>query len=472
MPASGRRPPQRYQTARERVAARRAARRSGGWGALLLAVALVVVFALVALALRRADHTLATIQQNDPRRAPTPGSADSQAQPAAGDPPAALRDPFNILLIGVDKRPNPDDGVRSDTLILVHVNPQARWASLLSIPRDSVVTIPHLGRSKINAAYNYGYSNATEIYGSGVEPDAAGGALTAETVERFLKVKVDYTAEVDFRGFERLVDTLGGVTIDVTEPLVDDEYPTDNYGVERISIPAGRQVMDGRTALIYARSRHSTSDFDRSRRQQQVLRALLDQARARGVLGDLTLLPTWADTLERNIRTTLPIRDLGTLGALATLARELHADQIVQLGINPDTVAMDGEDGSDIYWNQADIAALVARWQAGPPNGAAAARVQVINGAAVAGIAGQVSDYLRAKGFTLADAGTAARVYEHSLVIDYAGMPDARQRLADALGVEDRYVQPKPGSDAPPPNQQADLIVVIGKDYQQRWLGQ
>jgi LCP family protein required for cell wall assembly len=447
------------------------ARRAHSWRRFWLvaaALALLVVV-LVALVLRRADRTLATIQQADPRRQPTSAAAGlGGSQPEAAALPNALHDPFTVLLIGVDKRDLADDGVRSDTLILLRVDPQARWAAMLSIPRDSVVNVPHMGLSKINAAYNYGYAHATEIYGTGTDADAAGGALTAETVEQYLKVKVDYIAQVDFHGFERLVDTLGGVVVDVPTPLLDAEYPTDDFGVERIAIPAGLQVLDGRTALIYARSRHSGSDFDRSKRQQQVLRALLDQARTRGVLEDAALLPRWAEVLEQNIRTTLPIRDLGMLNGLAALARDLRADRLVQLSINPDDVAMDREDGSDIYWNQADLAALVARWQAGPQPGEETARIQVINGAAVDGVAGRVTDELRARGFTLADAGTATQSYEHTLIIDYSGRPRTRQRLADALGIEPRYVQAQPGPDAPPQAYQVDLVVVLGKDYRER----
>lgn len=447
------------------------ARRAHSWRRFwLVAAALaVVVVVLIALVLRRADRTLATIQQADPRRQPTSVVAGlGGSQPEVVAPPNALHDPFTILLIGVDKRDLADDGVRSDTLILLRIDPQARWAAMLSIPRDSIVNVPHLGLSKINAAYNYGYAHATDIYGTGIDADAAGGALTAETVEQYLKVKVDYIAQVDFHGFERLVDTLGGVVVDVPTPLLDAEYPTEDFGVERIAIPAGLQVLDGRTALIYARSRHSGSDFDRSKRQQQVLRALLDQARARGVLEDAALLPRWAEVLEQNIRTTLPIRDLAMLNGLAALARDLRADRLVQLSINPDDVTIDREDGSDLYWNQADLAALVARWQAGPQSGEETARIQVINGAAIDGVAGRVSDELRARGFTLADAGTAAQVYEHTLIIDYSGRPRTRQRLADALGIEPRYVQAQPGPDAPPQAYQVDLVVVLGKDYRNR----
>jgi LCP family protein required for cell wall assembly len=280
--------------------------------------------------------------------------------------PAELQKPITVLLIGVDKRPDPDDGARSDTLILVRFNPQEHWASLLSIPRDSVVTIPGFGESKVNAAYSNGYSNAEAIYGAGTAPDAGGAALAAETLEQFLGITIDYTVQIDFHGFERTVDTLGGLLLDVQNPVLDGEYPTDDYGYQRVYIPAGLQIVDGHTALIYARTRHSSSDFERSKRQQQVLRALLTQVRQRGLLENAALLPEWASVLQENIRTTMPIRDFAFVNGLAMVARDLDAGTIAQYSINPNDVGVVGEYGSDIYWNPEDIAILVQRWLNGP----------------------------------------------------------------------------------------------------------
>jgi LCP family protein required for cell wall assembly len=440
---------------------------------------ILIIAAMLAL---RTNRALTTIQQPDPRRNPT---AQVIARPLAGGElmptlpplPNALREPVNVLLLGVDKRPSTDEGVRSDTLILVHLDPLEKWASMLSIPRDSVVNIPNLGYAKINAAYSYGFNNAAAIYGDSTAPDAAGAALAAEAVEQFLGVRVDFTAQVDFHGFAALVDSVGGVVVDVPRPLLDAEYPTEDYGVERIYIPAGLQVLNGHTALIYARSRHASTDFDRSRRQQAVLRALLEQVRARGLLENVGTLPEWANVLEQNIRTTLPIADLGMINGLATLARGLTDDRIVQLSISPADVALDSEDGSDIYWNRADIAALVARWQAGPPispgteavpSPGASGRVQVLNGAAVDGLAGRVSAFLGGQGITLVEPGQAARVYAHTMIIDYTGLPGTRQRLAEILGIDPRYVQAAPGPDAPPADQ-ADIVLILGQDYQERW---
>jgi len=141
---------------------------------------IVIISVMLAL---RTNRALTNIQQADPRRNPT-AQVIAIARPLAGGElvptlpplPDALREPVNVLLLGVDKRPKPDEGVRSDTLILVHLDPVEKWASMLSIPRDSVVNIPHLGYAKINAAYSYGFNNAAAIYGDGTAPDAAGAS--------------------------------------------------------------------------------------------------------------------------------------------------------------------------------------------------------------------------------------------------------------------------------------------------------
>ncbi|MCX7791021.1 MAG: LCP family protein [Chloroflexaceae bacterium] len=460
-----------YRTARERVAARRAAlgqaapRRKS---LLIPGVALLLVALLVVGLWSWIGGTLRAFQQEDPRQSATDtGTAAFDA----GALPRDLRQPFNVLLIGVDRRPDPEEGARSDTLILVHVNPAEGWAGMLSIPRDSVVQIPRLGTAKINAAYAHGYNNAEALYGAGVAPEAAGGALAAETVAGFLGVKVDYIAQVDFRGFQRLVDTLGGIPVDVERPIFDATYPSEDYGYERLYIPAGLQVMNGDLALRYARTRHASSDFDRSRRQQQVLRAILYEVRARGLLSQATLLPELVRDLQESVSTTLPLSDLDTLRGLAALAQRLDGERILTLSINPNDVGIVWESGSDIYWDPADVAAQVARLQAGPGAEVEQARVQVLNGAGVPGLAGRVTARLSAQGFSLADPGDAPRIYERSQLIDYRGRPETLRRLVETLGLDpgDVFTVPPPGS---PPGEGADLVLILGENYQPAWAGE
>jgi polyisoprenyl-teichoic acid--peptidoglycan teichoic acid transferase len=472
--ASSRIPPRttrEYPVRRRRPGAaspRPSARRRGGrCGAILLGLVLliVVVGIVVGVMMHRFNEIASNVVMPDPRYAqPNP---DATVVPARL--PDILHEPFNVLLIGMDRRNGEHESVRSDTLIVVHVHPDEHWASMLSIPRDSVAHIRHLGQTKINAAYTHGYLYAEDIYGAGTPPDAGAVRLAAETVEQFLgedAIEIHYIAQVDFSGFELIVDTLGGIPVDVSPPLLDAEYPTENYGRERIFIPVGLQVLDGQTALRYARSRHSGSDFERSRRQQQVLQAMLKEVQRRGLLEQVELFPQFMDILEQSVMTTMPINDLAVIHGLARLAQSIPPEQVIRLSINPDDVRVVREESSDIYWDQQDIAVMVERLLAGP---AGDARIQVLNGAGEPGLATRVTLSLDAQGFWMADASDAPGLYEHTMVIDYTGCPRARQSLADLIGIQSDLVYEQPPSNAPPTPSQADIVVIVGQDYEQYW---
>jgi LCP family protein required for cell wall assembly len=179
---------------------------------------------------------------------------------------------LTILLLGIDQRPDQGaaagDPGRTDTMLLVSVDFDAHAVALVSIPRDGFVAIPNHGQERVNAAYTLG------------ELDQRGGgpALAKRTVAQVFGVPVDRFALVDVHSMEQIIDTLGGITIDNPTRLVDTQYPTDDYRTITIDIPAGRQVMDGVTAVEYARTRHPDSDFGRQARQQQVLLAIREQA--------------------------------------------------------------------------------------------------------------------------------------------------------------------------------------------------
>jgi LCP family protein required for cell wall assembly len=180
----------------------------------------------------------------------------------------AGRRPVNVLVLGLDRRPQEAGPSRSDVTMLVRLDPRRDAISLLSIPRDLYVWIPEYGAERINAAHFWG------------EWQAAGGgpALVAQTIRQNFGVPVDGYVRLDFGGFVQLVDALGGIYVEVPSEIRDDFFPTEDFGYTSIVIPAGRQKMDGETALIYVRTRHASSDFDRARRQQQVAAALLRRA--------------------------------------------------------------------------------------------------------------------------------------------------------------------------------------------------
>lgn len=179
-----------------------------------------------------------------------------------------------ILVLGVDRRPDGGDQ-NADVIILARLDLEGKTVATVSLPRDLLVEIPGVGMDKINSAYNYG-----------VERDpsnkAAGVALVRDTVEHNFGVLIDDYVMVDFQGFERVVDSLGGIEIDVPQEIDDPNYPTEDYGTRHLHFDAGVQEMNGEEALAYARTRHGDNDDARRDRQTQVLLALFEQGKGLG----------------------------------------------------------------------------------------------------------------------------------------------------------------------------------------------
>lgn len=175
--------------------------------------------------------------------------------PAEGSAPrVAANKPVYVLALGVDRRT--EDTGRSDTIILVRLDPTAQSLHLIHIPRDTEVSLPEGGQSKINAAYAEG-----------------GPELVTRVVARLLDIPQPYYVSVDFASFEAIIDALGGVEITVDQHYQYEDPYQDLY----IDIPPGRQVMYGRTALQYVRLRYdgaTNSDIGRIQRQQQFIQAL------------------------------------------------------------------------------------------------------------------------------------------------------------------------------------------------------
>jgi LCP family protein required for cell wall assembly len=457
------------------MSSKRAASQANNWRTyiiLVVALVLIGVTGTAVVVLRRTDQALTNMQTSDPR-ANTPNPEGNLATETSPNDqpfvPATLKQPFTMLLVGVDKRAEAvTEGVRSDTLILVRINPQGNWATMLSIPRDSVVSLPSGAFGKVNSAFSFGYYNAEKLYGAGTSEDAGGGAAAAETMERFLKINVDYIAQVDFYGFERLVDSVGGILVDVKQTLVDPEYPTENHGVERIYIAPGVQLMDGKTALVFARSRHSTNDFDRSKRQQQVLKAVLNQVRSRGLAANVSLLPNWISVLEQNVRTTLPMSDISTMTDLAGIVSRLDSSRIAQFSINPTDVRVDNVITSDIYWNESDIQVLVKKWQTGSTI-PGVATLQVLNGSGQTGVAGSVSNNLAGQGFSVLSAGDNAGTAT-TMLYDIGDHNAEREQLVRTLGLTTAQIVVNAGRPAGAASD-ASMVLVLGGDYEASWTG-
>ncbi len=377
----------------------------------------------------------------------------------------------NILIVGVDiRRDRPEEGARSDTLLLMRLDGMGGWANLLSIPRDTQIELPDLGPRKMNAAYAYGYLHAGELYGADVTSDQAGMAYAADTVARFLKLdqrgmRVDYIVQIDFDGFAALIDALGGVTIDVPRPIIDEAYPTADYGVMRVEFAPGPQRMDGARALIYARTRHADSDFGRNERQQQVIQAIISEIRQRNWFERALLLPRILDAVAPAgetpaVLTTLPISNLDTVIAMARLAANLDPALLGRYRIEPGSVGV-RENGTNLIWDAADVATLVNRWLTPPGEAGEQAQVQVLNGTNVVGLARRTSEELTAAGFTVITPTDAPPGdYPRTTVYQVGNAPFTARRLAQLLGAE-LVVGAPVGI-----NSSADIVVVLGNDRQ------
>jgi LCP family protein required for cell wall assembly len=215
----------------------------------------------------------------------------------------------NILLMGIDRRPGEPFISRTDSMMVISVNPETESVSILSIPRDLYVVIPGRGRDRINTAFVYG--------ASGNNP-AGGAALSMQTVEYNLGVHIDHYVLVDFSAVTNGINQLGGIDVYVPFNINDPTFPDMDYGFDPLYIPAGTQHMDGALALKYARTRHQDSDFGRAQRQQQVVLAVRDKMLGMGIAQLVGKAPSFYQQVEQGIRTDMSLDELVQLGLVAS----------------------------------------------------------------------------------------------------------------------------------------------------------
>lgn len=180
--------------------------------------------------------------------------------------------PFTVMIVGLDIRPTEAGPSRTDSILLLRVDPGKNRAAILSIPRDSMMLGPGFGggleRTRINAAYVYSWSQD--------DPERAPAAL-AETIERNLAIKVDRYIIFDQRGAADVIDAAGGVNVNVARTFGQEDYSDDDINVVPQHFEEGEQRLDGYQAVAYGRIRQGSSDFDRILRQQQVAEGLVVQ---------------------------------------------------------------------------------------------------------------------------------------------------------------------------------------------------
>jgi len=307
---------------------------------------------------------------------------------------------LTVLLMGIDQRPDEaaagGDPGRTDTMLLVSIDFDAHTATMVSIPRDGYVVIPDHGNERVNAAYTFGE----------IDKRGTGPALAKRTVAQLFGVPVDRYALVDIHSMENVIDTLGGVWIDNPYRLIDRQYPTDNYGTITIDIPAGHQLMDGVTAVEYARTRHPDSDYGRQSRQQQVLLAIRNQALQLQTLPRLPqLVPQVLDLVHTDLT---PVE----IGQLLSFGRGLDAAKDIELlPPNPDLTPSYTGPGGAAYINLTPAYRAAVRAMILDPRVATErAQIEVYNAGAPAGSGGRAAALLGRAGLTVGQIATAPRV--------------------------------------------------------------
>jgi LCP family protein required for cell wall assembly len=369
--------------------------------------------------------------------------------PELNERPTAAAEPITFLVIGSDTREGlgslqnfgAASGARGDVIMLIKIYPATGTAQILSIPRDLLVEIPGKGSNRINAAYAFG-----------------GAPLMVKTVRQTTGLPIHHYVEVNFVGFQAIVEEVGGVTINFPYPARDS-----NSG---LNVDAGPQRLNGSQALAYARSRHyqeyrnggwvsvDASDIGRTQRQQQLVLAILSALKRPSTLTETGPI---VSSFARHLSVDSNLLD-SSLIRLAFQMRGLGADKIETATL---PVYIDSYRGMSIVRMEQPAAnAMLAAFGSGAPMQAAAEdplRIQVLNGNGISGSAGRWSKVLEEKGFEIARIADADRKdFATTTVIV---RPDALAQgrlIIDALGFGELAPGQVDGS--------LDAIVIVGLD--------
>ena len=370
----------------------------------------------------------------------------------------------NVLIMGLDYRDwEAGETPRTDTMIVLTLDPLNKTAAMVSIPRDLWVSIPGFEHGKINTAYYLG-----EVYNL----PGGGAGLAAKTVEQLLGVPVQYYAQIDFQAFIDFIDHIDGVRLTFDEPMVLDRLGKWNT----VTIEPGVITLPGDYALAYVRARKTEGgDFDRSRRQQILMMAVRDRILEFNMMPKLVArAPEIYNDLAAGINTNMSLNEAIRLGWSVL---ELDRDKIGQYVISNEYVTLGkSPDGLDILKPIPDKIRLLRDEAFGDgaalgPVGAEdvlegvaeeGARVAVWNGSYQDGMAAKTGAWLREKGFNVVEETSTEYTVTSSIYV-YQGKPYALRWLSETMGVPsvNIYMQNET-------NPNVDLVVVLGDD----WVGQ
>jgi LCP family protein required for cell wall assembly len=370
-----------------------------------------------------------------------------------------------ILLLGLDFR---DWGAgneysRSDTMILLTLDPLTKTAGILTVPRDMWVSIPGFKHGKINTAYYLG--DAYKLPGGGP-------GLAVKTVEQFLGVPINYYAQIDFGAFVKFIDELGGVKVDVPEKITVDLLGSGS--ATKKTLQPGVQVLPGEWALAYARARYTEGgDFDRSKRQLQVIMGIRDR------IISLDMLPVLISKanmlyqqLSAGIHTNLPLDDATKLAILAAqvpvenIKQGIIGSKQIIFGTSPDNLSILIPLIDKIHLLRDDIFSTSGAMGPLTPGSSQErmilenARVSLLNASSQPGLEGRTAEYLKGMGVNVVETGQASQASSLTIIQDNFGKPFTVKYMADLMGIQSQQVRVQNS-----PDSQVDVQIILGNDW-------
>lgn len=379
----------------------------------------------------------------------------------------------NILMMGRGGEGH-DGADLTDTIILVSIDPIAKEASMLSIPRDLYVPVPGYSSMKINAAFSTGkqaaLAKATRNKPvSTKQAEDAGFELVEQTIEKNLGVPVHYHAMIDFSGFKQAIDTVGGIDINVptavTEQMRIDGRPY------LLNVKAGQQKMDGYTALAYSRSRHTSArgDFDRAERQRAIIIALKQKMLTAGTVSNPAKISGLLDNLGSHVTSNFSVQDLSRL---YQLGKEIDQSKITSIGLAdpPNNYVTTGNVGGQSVviptagtGNYKEIQAYLRNILKDSFIRNENASIMVLNGTQTAGLASTKAEELKSYGYNITTVDNApTRTYTKTVLVDLRSGSkkytknyiEKRFGVSAVTSVPDPAIQP--GT--------ADFVIILGSD--------
>lgn len=371
----------------------------------------------------------------------------------------------NILVLGKGGDNHPG-GQLTDTIQVIMINHADNRIAMVSLPRDLQIKTASGGINKLNSAYSSGYESEKDK----TKKAEAGAKAASDKVSDILGVDIHYYITVDFIGFKDLVDSLGGVTVDVEKDLYDPYYPKDSFTSDgsyvktdaytTVSIKAGEQEMDGITALRYARSRETTSDFDRASRQQNLLYSIKEKALSLGVLANPQKVSNMLESIGNHIKMSFNLSELKELISFVNkMDKEKLITEVVDNNAKDGLLISTSEGGYYLKpkaGNNSQIQTMVKNiFSADEDADSAITSIEVLNASGTAGKAGKVAEILKAEGYEISNIDTYTEVVDTTVIENGGTDTSVANKIKSIVGIGSIKTYSQKGT----------LRVIIGKDY-------